>query len=45
MRQTGKINLDSLSGVDEALYPLSISTLKMETTNCYETLVSIHNFL
>lgn len=42
MRQTGKKNLDSLSGADEALHPLSTSTLKTKTKNCYETLVSIH---
>jgi hypothetical protein len=42
MRQTGNKILDYLSGVDEALHPLSTSTLKTEKTNCYETLVSIH---
>jgi hypothetical protein len=34
--------LDSLNGAGEALHPLSTSTLKTETRNCYETLVSIH---
>jgi hypothetical protein len=42
MRQTVDKILDSLSGADEALHPLSTSTLKTETTKCYETLVSIH---
>lgn len=42
MRQTGNKILDSLSGVDEVFHPLSTSTLKTETTNCYETVVSIH---
>jgi len=42
VRQTGNKILDSLSGADEVLHPLSISTLKTETINCYETAVSIH---
>jgi len=43
MRQTGNKILDSLNGADEALHPLSTWTLKTDTTNCYETLVSIRS--